>query len=199
MNEFIKAEKSRISGMLASYTKQVDDITNEMLGIDAKYKALAKKEKEALSSALSVLKDLIKGASKMYAMLGEDEEKTEEKVAAPVIPDDKTQVVDTLFPENNEPEEGESAPAEDGTDPFVEKGIEPKFDSAGFTTEDNIPPVEEEKPLDLANMKQDDTIYEFEKDEESLEEVTEEEEIVEEEEEEEEESSDSGWDKISQW
>ena len=182
MNEFIKAEKSRISGMLASYTKQVDDITNEMLGIDAKYKALAKKEKEALSSALSVLKDLIKGASKMYAMLGEDEEKTEEKVAAPVIPDDKTQVVDTLFPENNEPAEGENAP---------------EFDGAGFTEEDNAIPVEEEKPLDLANMKQDDTVYEFEKDEESLEEVTEEEEIVEEEEEEE--SSDTDWDKVSQW
>ena len=150
MNEFIKAEKSRISGMLASYNKQVEDITGEMLGIDAKYKALAKKEKEALSAALSVLKDLIKGASKMYAMLDSDtEEKTEEKVTAPVIPDETEQVVDNLFPENNEPEENESAE-------------EVKEEST------------EEKELDLANMNQDDTVLDFEK-EESTEEVPEEE------------------------
>lgn len=190
MNEFIKAEKSRISGMLASYTKQVDDITNEMLGIDAKYKALAKKEKEALSASLSVLKDLIKGASKMYAMLGEDEEKTEEKVTAPVIPDEKTQVVDTLFPENNEPAEEESAPAEEET--------APEFDGAGFTEEDNAIPVEEEKPLDLGNMKQDDTVLEFEKDE-STEEEDEETSDEDEEEDGDGDNDEEGWSEVSQW
>lgn len=182
MNEFIRAEKSRIGGMLAGYNKQVEDITNEMLGIDAKYKALAKKEKEALSSALSVLKDLIKGASKMYAMLGDDEEKTEEKVAAPVIPDEKTQVVDTLFPENNDtPVESENESEE-----------QEESESDDTETVEEVT-VEEEKDLDLGAMKQDDTVLEFEKeDEEMAEDLNE---AIEEEEDEDKEE----WDKLSQW
>jgi len=94
--DFIKEEKKRIAGMLKEYNKNLSDITEEMAGIDAKYKALAKQEKEALSAALSVYKDLIKGATKLYASLGGDEE--------PVIPDETKQVVDTLFPDNNKEE-----------------------------------------------------------------------------------------------
>ena len=96
IKDIIKEEKKRIAGMLAEYNRNVSSITEEMAGIDAKYKTLAKKEKEALSASLSVYKDLIKGASKLYASLGEDEE--------PVIPDETKQVVDTLFPENNKEE-----------------------------------------------------------------------------------------------
>lgn len=95
--DFIKEEKKRIAGMLKEYNKNLSDITEEMAGIDAKYKALAKQEKESLSAALSVYKDLIKGATKLYASLGGDEE--------PVIPDETKQVVDTLFPDNNKEED----------------------------------------------------------------------------------------------
>lgn len=173
INEFIKAEKTRISGMLASYNNQVNDITTEMAGIDAKYKALAKAEKEALSASLSVLKDLIKGASKLYAMLEDETPEKDEVKAEEPIPDANEQVVDTLFPENNAP---------------VEEEV--KVEEEEEVVDDE--PVEEEKELVLTDIKPDDTVFEFEK-EETTEEPLEEEEI-------DEADSNEEWDDIKdQW
>lgn len=180
LENYQKTEVAHINEVIAG-------IDNDIEKIDEKYRKLAETEKEALVAARKAFSTALDFWNKLdtFPHMTETttkEEKVEEKAKEVKVPNAEEQVVDNLFPENNEPEDEESAP--------VEKDDEPEFDGAGFTIEDNIPPVEE-KELDLGSMKQDDTVLEFEK-----------EETVEETEEDEEKGggpTDDEWNEISQW
>lgn len=181
LENYQKTEVAHINEVIACIDSDIEKI-------DEKYRKLAETEKEALVAARKAFSTALDFWNKLdtFPHMTETttkEEKVEEKAKEVKVLNAEEQVVDNLFPENNEPEDEESA--------LVEKDDEPEFDGAGFTTEDNIPPVEEEKELDLGAMKQDDTVLEFE--EETAEEI---------EKEEDEKGggpTDDEWNEISQW
>ena len=121
---------------VAHINEVIAGINSDIEKIDEKYRKLAEDEKKALVSARDAFNAALDFWNKLDKFPGTIETKTKEAEK------EEEKVVDTIFPENNE---------------------EPEFDGVGFTIEDNIPPVEKEKSLDLGAMKQDDTVLEFEK------------------------------------
>ena len=123
LENYKSAEVTRAKEMIASIKKDIK-------GIDAKYKKIAELEKQALVSACAAYQTIIDFWDKFdSAPLPTEEKKTE-------IPSAEEQVVDTIFPDNNE---------EDTTEVTEDPG--PEVDGAGFTDADNYPQDEENLPV----------------------------------------------------
>ena len=114
--------------IVASSEKAKKVIVSELDKIDAKYKALAEKEKAELNEALKNLEAMIAA----YAPMLESESVSDEAV------DDALPFDETVEDTNDEAkvEEAES-----------EKEDEPEVDGAGFTEEDNVKSEEELEDL----------------------------------------------------
>lgn len=94
-----KKVTKEITNLLTSSDKAKKAISIEIEKIDAKYKALAEKEKSKLSD---MLKSIEKQMESYKALLGLNDEIVDEveEVENPVEEEEK--VVDNLFPENND-------------------------------------------------------------------------------------------------
>lgn len=160
-NSTLTQEKAKIQDIINSYNEQRTSVKNEIEAIDEKYKKMAEAEKSALNATIAFYESAIDALTNLIGFEAASEALAKKEVT---LPNENEQVVDSLFPENNNSDEPESLAKED-------KELE--FDGAGFTEEDNVPPVEEEKELDLGNMNQDDIVLDFEK-EDVLEETEEE-------------------------
>lgn len=116
--------------IVASSEKAKKVIVSELDKIDAKYKALAEKEKAELNDALKNLETMIAA----YAPMLESEPASDE-VVDDALPFDET-VEDVVDEAEAEAEVVEA-----------EKEDEPEVDGAGFTEEDNVKPEEELEDL----------------------------------------------------
>lgn len=88
-----------INTIIASSTKAMELTRQEIEKVDAKYRVLAEKEKADLEKLLKMQEGQI---SAYKAMVGITEEPADEPGTAETA---EEQVTDTIFPENNEPED----------------------------------------------------------------------------------------------
>lgn len=88
-----------ISNLLTSSDKARKAISAEIDKIDAKYKALAEKEKSKLSKMLKSIEEQMESYKTLLG-LG-DEVEPEAETEEPEIVEEEEKVVDNLFPENN--------------------------------------------------------------------------------------------------
>ena len=115
-------------------------VNAEIEKVDAKYRALAEKEKTDLNKQLKTLDTQID----LYTSMLNDDAPVEEKVVEAV---EEPIVVDTIFPENNEPdaveEPEEDMPAEE---PVEDKVVE--SDDNGFSFDNESEEEDEAKTQD---------------------------------------------------
>lgn len=115
-------------------------VNAEIEKVDAKYRALAEKEKTDLNKQLKTLDTQID----LYTSMLNDDAPVEEKVVEAV---EEPAVVDTIFPENNEPdaveEPEEDMPAEE---PVEDKVVE--SDDNGFSFDNESEEEDEAKTQD---------------------------------------------------
>lgn len=145
----------------ASLTKSKKLIVADIDKIDEKYRKLAQEEKRSLTESLAVLNEQLKYYDKMLngepiADENVDADATEE---TPEVEEKEAVIEDTIFPENNESEEGEkqeekSADSDteentgaEETEPekegLTKEEIVEKLESAGFVNIDEVVNQEE--------------------------------------------------------
>lgn len=108
-----------INTIIASSTKAMEITRQEIEKVDAKYKALADKEKADLEKLLKMQEGQISAYKSMVCFTDEPEAPAE-KTANVVVEETEKEpveekVVDTIFPENNEEETSEEETSEDET------------------------------------------------------------------------------------
>lgn len=108
-----------INTIIASSTKAMEITRQEIEKVDAKYKALADKEKADLEKLLKMQEGQISAYKSMVCFTDEPKAPAE-KTANGVVEETEKEpveekVVDTLFPENNEEETSEEETSEDET------------------------------------------------------------------------------------
>lgn len=108
-----------INTIIASSTKAMEITRQEIEKVDAKYKALADKEKADLEKLLKMQEGQISAYKSMVCFTDEPEAPAE-KTANVVVEETEKEpveekVVDTIFPENNEEETSEDETAEPET------------------------------------------------------------------------------------
>lgn len=108
-----------INTIIASSTKAMEITRQEIEKVDAKYKALADKEKADLEKLLKMQEGQISAYKSMVCFTDEPEAPAE-KTANGVVEETEKEpveekVVDTIFPENNEEETSEEETSEDET------------------------------------------------------------------------------------
>lgn len=127
--------------IIASSEKAKKVIVSELDKIDAKYKALAEKEKAELNDALKNLDAMIA----VYAPMFEQEAVSEETV------DDSLPFDEIVSEDANDEAVVEEPEAEEAAETVVEDEA-PEFDGAGFTDNDSVQEPEEE----LEDLPEDD-------------------------------------------
>lgn len=170
-NNTISQEAAKLKEIILSYETNKKNVQAEIEKIDEKYRLLAEAEKAALTDAVAFYDNAISALSLIAEKAPANNTEVENEVKTETKDESEEKVVDSLFPENNLPDE-------------VNESSE----------EETVVAVEEEKELDLGNMNQDDTVLDFEK-----EDVPEETEEETKEEEDEEGLSDEDWNEVSQW
>lgn len=133
----------------ASLTKSKKLIVADIDKIDEKYRRLAQEEKKSLTESLSILNEQLKYYDKMLG--GEpvqeesDEENREDSVQSepetnlPEPKEEKEAVIeDTIFPENNEPEQVEEKIEEPEKKGMTQEEIVAGLESAGFVNIDTV-------------------------------------------------------------
>jgi len=130
-----------INSIVSSLQNAISTLKTESANIEEKYKKLMEEEKSSISEALKEAEEQHHYWLVVRGDLPAEEKKTRKPRAKKaevstdaVVTEDATddKVVDTIFPENNEDPQT-VFPAEE----------EPEVDSAGFTSEDNVPFTEE--------------------------------------------------------
>lgn len=131
-----------INSIVSSLQNAISTLKTESANIEEKYKKMMEEEKSSISEALKeaeeqhhywlvVRGDLPAEEKKTRKPRAKKAEVSTDAVVTEDVQDDK--VVDTIFPENNDGFPETLLPVEE----------EPEVDSAGFTSEDNVPFVEE--------------------------------------------------------
>jgi len=90
-----------ISNLLTSSDKARKAISVEIDKIDAKYRALAEKEKSKLSKMIKSIEEQMESYKTLLG-LGDEVESEVEIVEPDTVEEEEEKVVDTIFPENNE-------------------------------------------------------------------------------------------------
>lgn len=156
-----------ISNLLTSSDKARKAISTEIDKIDAKYRALAEKEKSKLSKMLKSIEEQME-SYKTLLNLGDEVEPDEAEPTAVEEEDEK--VIDTIFPENNEEpvieEVDKQVVEEEVTDDpvVVEEAVDEtdkKSDEATETVETVETAENAEWPFDNGNDKEEDGWPEF--------------------------------------
>ena len=134
----------------SSLNKSKKLILSDIDKIDEKYRKLAQEEKKSLTESLSILNEQLKYYEKM---LGKEveivEDDTAEEDNTPPVEEFAEQepeepvIQDTIFPENNEPEEMLTADKEEEKKGMTMEEIVAGLESAGIVNIDTV--VEEKK------------------------------------------------------
>ena len=124
----------------ASLAKSKKLIVADIDKIDEKYRTLAQEEKKSLTENLAILNEQLKYYDKMLTGQTVVEETSEESTKE----EQEAVIEDTIFPENNEPEEEkvkEDTPAvEEKTEEVAE---EPESEDKGMTQEEIVKTLED--------------------------------------------------------
>ena len=128
LKEIKEKEFNRINGMIDSYTTDINDLTKQAEKVDEKYRKMAEKEKKDITEALEYYRNLRDELVTRRDSLGLDAAVVDKKTTAKKQKEseEKEQVTDMLFPENNEvpvaePEEEPVAEPEPETEPAQEE------------------------------------------------------------------------------
>lgn len=89
-----------ISNLLTSSDKARKAISAEIDKIDAKYRALAEKEKSKLTKMLKSIEEQMESYKTLLG-IGDEVEPEAETVEPEIVDEEEEKVVDNLFPENN--------------------------------------------------------------------------------------------------
>ena len=111
--DYQKAEISHLEGV-------INGINEEITKIDEKYRKLAETEKAALTASLDAFNTALDFWKKLET--SSDVVRTEEKAE---VAEEEDKVVDTLFPENNEPDKKEEVVEDE------------HYDASGLSNEDD--------------------------------------------------------------
>ena len=120
-----------IKTLIESSTKAMNLAKSEVDKIDAKYKALAEKEKAELKGTIKFFEEQV---SKYTAMVKEETEAQGEET--------EEAVTDTIFPENNETEEEETPATTNAVEP-LEAPAETTVETPAKSVEESTAAVEE--------------------------------------------------------
>ena len=104
-----------INTIIASSTKAMEITRQEIEKVDAKYKALADKEKADLEKLLKMQEGQISAYKSMVCFTDEPEKTANGVVKETEKEPVEEKVVDTIFPENNEEETSDDETSEDET------------------------------------------------------------------------------------
>ena len=147
LKEFQNKEIERWNTLLASYEADIASLVEQVAAVDEKYRKLAAEETKNLSEAVDYYQNMAEDCRAKLAVLGQPVEETEKpkrqrkaKAETQSTPEPEPEkVVDTLFPENNEPEpEEQPATEEVAEEPVEEEPVEELPE-----TEDNAPAGED--------------------------------------------------------
>lgn len=124
-----------INTIIASSTKAMEITRQEIEKVDAKYKALADKEKADLEKLLKMQEGQISAYKSMVCFTDEPKAPAEETASGVVEETEKEpveeKVVDTIFPENNEDETSEEETSEDETaEPETASELKPEAETS---------------------------------------------------------------------
>lgn len=121
LKEIKEKEFNRINGMIDSYTTDINDLVKQAEKVDEKYRKLAEKEKKDITEALEYYRTLRDELVTRRDSLGLDAAVADKKTTAKKLKEaeEKEQVTDILFPENNEVSE-EEIKEEPATEPAEE-------------------------------------------------------------------------------
>lgn len=141
LEEYKKKEIARCDRVIASYQEDIDVLQAGIEELKEKHKKVFEEIAETEEIIGYYRESQKQWEDKKRVLNGETVEtsaqeepakktrkKREKKEEVPAAPADAEQVIDTIYPENNEPEETE------------DEG--PEFDGAGFTDADRVPPTE---------------------------------------------------------
>lgn len=137
LKEIKEKEFNRINGMIDSYTTDINDLVKQADKVDEKYRKLAEKEKKDITEALEYYRTLRDELVTRRDSLGLDSAVVDKKTTAKKLKEaeEKEQVTDILFPENNESPEEETK---------EEPAVEPAEETVEETTEETAEESETE-------------------------------------------------------
>lgn len=104
LKEIKEKEFNRINGMIDSYTTDINDLVKQAEKVDEKYRKLAEQEKKEITEALDYYRGLRDELVTRRDSLGLEDVKVDKKVQQKKLQEaeQKEEVTDVLFPENNE-------------------------------------------------------------------------------------------------
>lgn len=143
-----------ISNLLTSSDKARKAISAEIDKIDAKYKALAEKEKSKLSKMLKSIEEQMESYKTLLG-LG-DEVEPEAETVEPDTADEEEKVVDNLFPENNIEKAVDELIVENDTT-VVEEAVKAESDNKPEETANEWPVENNDEPVQESD--QDDDVW----------------------------------------
>lgn len=131
LKEIKEKEFNRINGMIDSYTIDINDLVKQAEKVDEKYRKLAEKEKKDITEALEYYRTLRDELVTRRDSLGLDAAVVDKKTTAKKLKEaeEKEQVTDILFPENNETTEEETK---------EEPAVEPAEETVEETTTETV-------------------------------------------------------------
>ena len=183
LKEIKEKEFNRINNMIDSYTTDINDLVKQAEKVDEKYRKLAEEEQKDIKEALQYYRGLREELIARRDSLGVEAAVVDKKTTAKKLKEaeEKEEVTDMLFPENNE---------EEVVEPVKDQTEEPEQD---LDAEEDADWEEKIESGELTKVEPEETV--------EVEDVWDEAEEEEPEQpEEEEESEDEGWpDVVEEW
>lgn len=138
-NKMLLKEFSKI---YTSCNKAKQGAIVEISKIDEKYRKLAEKEKEQLNELVKALESQMEMYGKYLGLVKTEDEPVQEDVTEAVV-EEEPAIEDTIFPENNEPEQVEEKTEEPEKKGLTQEDIVAGLEAAGIVNLDEV--IKEEK------------------------------------------------------
>ena len=131
-----------INTIIASSTKAMEITKQEIEKVDAKYKALADKEKADLEKLLRMQEGQISAYKTMVCFTDEPKTPVSEETANKAVEEAEKEpveekVVDTIFPENNEEDTEEETSEEEAAEPETASESKPEAETSEWETSES--------------------------------------------------------------
>ena len=132
LNKYKEIEIARLNNSLSMIEDDIDHLSADLEEIDEKYRKLAEEEKADTKATIEYYEQRKQFYEEQLAVLTDGEtvapvepekkprKKREKKEEVPAPPQDATEVVDTIYPENNESEDTTEEPMPDLPEPVEE-------------------------------------------------------------------------------
>lgn len=136
-------ENSQFSALIEEYSGYIESAKNDLAAIEEKYRKLKEEESNELNDKIVKYEKVVDGIKALIALMNDDapakkdesdaqentEVKTEkqeevtEQTSNSDTKEEEPKIMDTLFPENNEPETGETTESNDTQEPASESEV----------------------------------------------------------------------------